>query len=117
MFCYQCQEAMGNKGCATAKSVCGKEAPSGQRPPRTICPRPPSAWAPSALSRTTSSSSWADPPFFGRLPVPDYRARHRARPGCGPPDGGPPPAPFRSLARRCRVPGLQPAIESILIQK
>ena len=26
MFCYQCQETMGNKGCALAKGVCGKEA-------------------------------------------------------------------------------------------
>lgn len=28
MFCYQCQEAMGNKGCAAAKGVCGKDAPT-----------------------------------------------------------------------------------------
>lgn len=26
MFCYQCQETMGNKGCALAKGVCGKDA-------------------------------------------------------------------------------------------
>jgi len=26
MFCYQCQEAMNNKGCALAKGVCGKDA-------------------------------------------------------------------------------------------
>lgn len=26
MFCYQCQEALGNKGCNLAKGVCGKEA-------------------------------------------------------------------------------------------
>ncbi|MBU0935684.1 MAG: hydroxylamine reductase [Spirochaetes bacterium] len=26
MFCYQCQEAMGNKGCNAAKGMCGKEA-------------------------------------------------------------------------------------------
>jgi hydroxylamine reductase len=26
MFCYQCQEALGNKGCNVAKGVCGKEA-------------------------------------------------------------------------------------------
>ncbi|HOX93093.1 MAG TPA: hydroxylamine reductase, partial [Spirochaetales bacterium] len=26
MFCYQCQEAMGNKGCSLAKGVCGKDA-------------------------------------------------------------------------------------------
>lgn len=28
MFCYQCQEAMGNKGCATVKGMCGKDAPT-----------------------------------------------------------------------------------------
>ncbi|MFH2113440.1 MAG: hydroxylamine reductase, partial [Spirochaetota bacterium] len=28
MFCYQCQEAMGNKACSLAKGVCGKEAPT-----------------------------------------------------------------------------------------
>ncbi len=26
MFCYQCQETMGNKGCNLAKGVCGKDA-------------------------------------------------------------------------------------------
>lgn len=26
MFCYQCQETMGNKGCSLAKGVCGKDA-------------------------------------------------------------------------------------------
>ncbi len=26
MFCDQCQETMGNKGCNLAKGVCGKEA-------------------------------------------------------------------------------------------
>lgn len=26
MFCYQCQETMGNTGCALAKGVCGKDA-------------------------------------------------------------------------------------------
>ncbi|HSV56004.1 MAG TPA: hydroxylamine reductase, partial [Magnetospirillaceae bacterium] len=26
MFCFQCQETMGNKGCAAARGVCGKDA-------------------------------------------------------------------------------------------